>query len=256
MLGCVCPHPPLLVPAVGYLDREEAHATVAGMEHLAAAVGEHETTVVISPHAPMSYDVFTVTTASTLAGHFGAFGAPQARIEVPGDVDFAETLLAAAGEAGIPMRSSPEETLDHGVLVPLTFLSVRKVVCLSIVADYGRHRDLGALVRRVAEAMGRDVLFVASGDLSHRLIPGAPAGYDERGPVFDRRVVEILSEGDFLSLEQIDGDLVHGAGECGLRSLIALGGFLGEQQPLEPHIYSYEGPYGVGYLVAAFGQRS
>jgi len=256
MQGCVCPHPPLLVPAIGRLDREQIRATVAGMEQLATAIGEHETTVVISPHAPLTYDAFRVTTADRLLGHLGAFGAPQVRVGAPCDVEFAEALLEAALRSGLPMQGAPREQLDHGVVVPLTFLPPQRLVCLSIVADYSPHRQLGALVRRVAEELDRDVLFVASGDLSHRLIPGAPAGYDERGPVFDHRVVELLSEADFPALERLDPDLVQRAGECGLRSLIALGGFLGEQAPLEPQIYSYEGPFGVGYLVAGFGSRS
>ena len=108
-------------------------------------------------------------------------------------------------------------------------------------------------MRTVAEQLGRDLLFVASGDMSHRLIRGAPAGYDERGPVFDRRVVELLSKGDFDSLEKLDDNLVQRAGECGLRSLIALGGFLGADASRNPQVFSYEVPFGVCYLVAGFG---
>ncbi len=137
--------------------------------------------------------------------------------------------------------------------MPLTFLRARSLVSLSIVGGYSEHRRLGELVRSVAERLQRDLLFIASGDLSHRLIRGAPAGYDERGAVFDRRVVELLSEGDFDSLERLDDELVRRAGECGLRSLIALGGFLGTDAARNPQVFSYEGPFGVGYLVAGFG---
>ena len=33
----------------------------------------------------------------------------------------------------------------------------------------------------------------------------------------------------------------------------ALGGFLGDEAVRDPQIFSYEGPFGVGYLVAGFG---
>ena len=54
---------------------------------------------------------------------------------------------------------------------------------------------------------------------------------------------------------RIEPVLLDGAAECGLRSFVALGGFLGDDAMVEPEILSYEGPYGVGYLVARFGPR-
>jgi MEMO1 family protein len=253
MRGCVCPHPPLLVPEIGRANRDQIQATVAGMERLAEAVGEVGTAVIISPHTPTYFDAFTVKAAPTLAGDFAAFGCPQVRHQIDTDIEFVETLLAAASGAHVPLEPSTDADLDHGILVPLTFLRARSLVSLSIVGGYDEHRRLGELVRTVAEQLHRDLLFVASGDMSHRLIKGAPAGYDERGPTFDRRVVELLSEGDFDSLEKLDGGLVQRAGECGLRSLIALGGFLGADASRDPQVFSYEGPFGVGYLVAGFG---
>jgi len=253
MRGCVCPHPPLLVPEIGRGNLDEVAATVAGMQRLAAAVGEPDCAVIISPHTPTYLDVFTAKTAPVLRGDFAAFGQPRVRHELPTDAELVRELLAAAPSHGLEIEAVGDDLLDHGVLVPLTFLRPRRLVSLSIVADYPVHRRLGRLVREVAERLGRDVLFIASGDLSHRLIPGAPAGYDERGALFDRRIVELLSEGDFDGLDELDGTLVARAGECGLRSLIALGGFLGEEATRNPQIFSYEGPFGVGYLVAGFG---
>lgn len=253
MRGCVCPHPPLLVPEIGRGNLDEVAATVAGMERLAEAAGEADTAVIISPHTPTYFDAFTVKNAPTLAGDFAAFGCPHVRTEIANDVDFVETLLAAASGAHVRLEPSADADLDHGILVPLMFLRARSLVSLSIMGGYPEHRRLGELVRAVAENLQRDVLFIASGDMSHRLIRGAPAGYDERGPAFDRRVVELLAEGDFDSLEKLDGELVRRAGECGLRSLIALGGFLGTDATISPQVFSYEGPFGVGYLVAGFG---
>jgi MEMO1 family protein len=253
MRGCVCPHPPLLVPEIGRGNLDQVQATVAAMERLAEAAGEAGTAVIVSPHTPTYYDAFTVKNAPTLAGDFAAFGCPHIRTEIANDLEFVETLLAAASAARVPLEPSADADLDHGILVPLTFLRARSLVSLSIVGGYPEHRRLGELLRVVAEKLGRDLLFIASGDLSHRLIRGAPAGYDERGPAFDRRVVELLGEGDFDSLEKLDAELVRGAGECGLRSLIALGGFLGTDAARDPQVFGYEGPFGVGYLVAGFG---
>ena len=150
MPGCVCPHPPLLVPEIGRGSRDEVSATVSGMERLAAAVGEPQTAVIISPHTPTFYDVFGVKTAPILHGNFAAFGCPHVGKELPNDVEFAQTLLKAGPAAGLPIEPVSEDDLDHGVLVPLTFLKVRSLVSLSIVGGYAQHRELGELVAEVA----------------------------------------------------------------------------------------------------------
>jgi len=151
------------------------------------------------------------------------------------------------------MMPDDGDVLDWGVLVPLSFLKVRQIVSLSIVNAYPPHRSLGQLVRRCAEELGRDTLFLASGDLSHALTHGAPAPYDPRGKLFDDEVIGLLEVGDFAALGRMDPILLDGAAECGLRSIIALGGFLGADASVAPEVISYEGPFGVGYLVARFG---
>ena len=166
-------------------------------------------------------------------------------------------LLALAGDyARLELMPDDSDVLDWGVLVPLSFLEPRTIVSLSIVNSYAEHRQLGQLVRRCAEELGRDTLFVASGDLSHALTHEAPAPYDPRGKLFDDEVVQLLGSGDFAGLTRIDPILLEGAAECGLRSFIALGGFLGDDAPVDPEVLSYEGPFGVGYMVARFGPRS
>ena len=81
----------------------------------------------------------------------------------------------------------------------------------------------------------------------------APAPYDPRGKLFDDEVVQLMGTGDFAGLTRIDPILLEGAAECGLRSFVALGGFLGDDAYVEPQVLSYEGPFGVGYMVARFG---
>jgi aromatic ring-opening dioxygenase LigB subunit len=60
-----------------------------------------------------------------------------------------------------------------------------------------------------------------------------------------------LAAGDFAGLLKLDEGLCEQAGECGLRSLVMLGGTL-EELHVSPELLSYEGPYGVGYAVATF----
>ena len=256
MQGCVCPHPPLLIPAVGGDNRRRVQATVEAMERLAAEVASAELVVVISPHTPGYSNAVAVRSPATLWGDFAAFRCPEVGVEIENDVEFVDRLLDRADEQrGIDVEPLDDDQLDHGVLVPLFFLSALRLVNLSVAREYDIHRTLGRLVRETADELHRDVLFVASGDLSHRLQPGAPAGFDPRGAEFDAQVVDCFTRGDLDGLSRLDPDLVRRAGECGLRSFIALGAFLGgDAQPAR--VLSYEGPFGVGYAVAAFGEAA
>jgi len=93
---------------------------------------------------------------------------------------------------------------------------------------------------------------IASGDLSHCLKADGPYGFNPDGPKFDKALIEALKKKDIEKILKLD-DLYPDAGECGLRSFCFLLGIL-EASGLDwqPEILSYEGPFGVGYLVANF----
>ncbi|MFA4964840.1 MAG: class III extradiol dioxygenase subunit B-like domain-containing protein [Thermoleophilia bacterium] len=254
MQGCICPHPPLLIPEIGGSAIRQVEATVNGLRRLGALVGEPETIVVISPHTDGYAHTHTVRTSPKLRGDFGRFRCSEVAYTYDNDVPFAELMLALAGDyRQIQLVPEDSDVLDWGVLVPLSYLKAQRIVSLSIVSAYSGHRMLGQLVRRCAEELGRHAVFLASGDLSHALTHNAPAPYDPRGKMFDDEVQEALAVGDFARLSRIDPLLLEGAAECGLRSFLALGGFLGDDATAAPEILSYEGPFGVGYMVAHFG---
>jgi len=93
---------------------------------------------------------------------------------------------------------------------------------------------------------------IASGDLSHRLKEDGPYGFHPEGPKFDRRLIDLLKKKDIETFLKLDETFPE-AGECGLRSLSFLLGVLEESKiDWQPEILSYEGPFGVGYLVANF----
>jgi AmmeMemoRadiSam system protein B len=168
------------------------------------------------------------------------------------------------------------------VLVPLYYLREAGVTAELVVFGISMlppqlHFRFGQALARAIARSPRRVCLIASGDMSHRLLPGAAAGYDPQGEVFDRLVVESLAAMDTGRILDIPEVLADRAGECGLRPIIILLGVLDDLQvwghtpeagghtasgdvPLsvpriESKIYSYEGPFGVGYLVAGFKIR-
>jgi len=93
---------------------------------------------------------------------------------------------------------------------------------------------------------------IASGDLSHCLKKDGPYGFHPSGPKFDKALIEALKKKDIETILKLD-NLYPEAGECGLRSFCFLLGILEESKiDYQPEILSYEGPFGVGYLVANF----
>jgi aromatic ring-opening dioxygenase LigB subunit len=96
------------------------------------------------------------------------------------------------------------------------------------------------------------IALIASGDLSHCLKSDGPYGFNPQGPEFDKNLIESLSKKDITKILKLDDNFPE-AGECGLRSFSFILGILEESKiNWQPEILSYEGPFGVGYLVADF----
>ena len=113
------------------------------------------------------------------------------------------------------------------------------------------HYKFGQEISRVADELNRRVVFVASGDLSHKLKEDGPYGFISEGPQFDKEVMEILGDGKFLELLTMDQTLCSRAAECGLRSFWIMSGAL-DRKAVTSESLSYEGTFGVGYGVVWF----
>ena len=97
------------------------------------------------------------------------------------------------------------------------------------------------------------VAVVASGDMSHRLQPGAPAGFHPRAKDFDGAFIECLRAGDYRKLLNFDPELHDLAAEDVVDStLIAAAAVNWDAAGHE--VLSYESPFGVGYGVAILHQ--
>src|SRR5215471_9031609 len=252
----IAPHPPIMVPEVGRDAIGEVRASIDGMAELTHRLirSEAETVVIISPHAPLERDAFIAYDGPQLHGDFANFRAPSAVVRTQLDDQLLnEITRAAANEHLIVMRIRGFD-LDHGTAVPLYFLQRNgwngKVVALGYnFLSNEEHVRFGNCVRAAIESTGRRVAFIASGDLSHRLKPDAPAGYNPAAHRFDEEVVEAIRSCATRRIVEIDPELRRMAGECGYRSmLVAIGATQDFDSACE--VISYEAPFGVGYLVA------
>jgi AmmeMemoRadiSam system protein B len=252
----IAPHPPIMVPEVGREAAAEVRGSIDAMRELTAriiACGA-ETIIIISPHAPLEARAFVAYYETELRGDFANFRAPQATISAPLDTELLEAITSSAAAEGYQLVPLKGYELDHGTAVPLYFLLRNgwrgRVVALgySFLSNED-HLRFGECIRRAVESSGRAVAFVASGDLSHRLTPDAPAGHDPLAHLFDEQVVASISANTPDGIVAIDQNLRRLAGECGYRSmLVAIGAEDASNRDCE--VLHYEAPFGVGYLVA------
>ena len=251
----IAPHPPIMVPEVG----REAIAGVRSSIDAMAALTERvirsgaETVILISPHAPLEPDAFVAYDGPALHADFANFRAPTATVHAALDEELLKEITRAAAETAFEVVRIRGD-LDHGTAVPLYFLQRHgwngRVVALgySFLTNED-HLRFGNCIRTAIDRVGRPVAFIASGDLSHRLKPDAPAGYNPQAHLFDEEVVDAIRSNSTRRIVSIDQELRRTAGECGYRSMLVA---IGVAQELESRceVISYEAPFGVGYMVA------
>ncbi|UQZ91046.1 AmmeMemoRadiSam system protein A [Deltaproteobacteria bacterium Smac51] len=258
--AALMPHPPILIHEVGRGREREASRSLDGAEALLNGLkalpgaGRPDVLLLLSPHQPYDAGYFFINTAPEIQGGMGRFGVPEINFSLPTPLEAATKLARHLEEAGFRLSGAKVKDLtpDHGSQVPLYFLS--KIynplppVILANPVGLTPEKAL-ALGRALADFStgSKSWALLASGDLSHRLKEGAPAGYNPEGAAFDQDIVEALKSGQ---AEEMIGrwpaDRLKAAGECGFKSALALLGLA--DGPAE--VLSYEGPFGVGYCNA------
>lgn len=296
----VVPHPPLIIPSVGRGEERGIQHTIDSYQEIARRIAERqpETIVISSPHVSLYRDAFHVTTDKALSGSMGAFRAPQTRLSVEVDTGLIEVIIQKAQQCGLTIATSTwrDCEIDHATFIPLYFIEqayqeagiepnyrIIRVGLSGLSAE--AHRQFGQVISDAISQTGRCCVYIASGDLSHKLKADGPYGFAPEGPQLDQQLCEMFATGSLEGLFDLDEYFCDCAAECGVRSFQIMAGAL-ETQSIElkefrsvreesdnsapdsndpllenavsrfgayrAELLSYEGPFGVGYAVAAF----
>ena len=250
------PHAPVLVPGVGREIAAQAGRTVSALSEIAAhlVAARPDTVVVISPHSPRHPEAFGLWLAERLHGSFASFGATDQEVALPLDRVFASQLEREMRRHALRSWRIESGDLDHGATVPLFFLAqagwTGPTVVIGLTRTDAEGCDrLGETIAATAKILHRRLAIVASGDMSHRLTPSAPAGFHPDAGRFDAEFIDLLRRDAPENLKRIDPDLVQTAAEDVVDpTLVALAatGYATRGH----RVLSYEGPFGVGYGVA------
>ncbi len=258
------PHPPIILPEVGHGEEKEISATNAAYEQVADEIAElkPETIVISSPHSVMYADYFHISPGESAHGDMSRFRAD----EVSFDADYDTELVAEIcrlSENGEEISSFPagtmgerDSSLDHGTLVPLYYIC-KKYSDFTLMRiglselPLALHYQMGTLIQEAADNIGRRVVFVGSGDLSHKMKEDGPYGFVPEGPVYDDRIMEVMGSGDFKKLFEFEDDFCSKAAECGHRSFVMMAGAL-DGLSVKAEKLSHEATFGVGYGICRF----
>ena len=253
------PHPPLIVEEVGGDEIEQIKKTRDSYIKIAKEIGnlKPDTIIVSSPHAPFLRDYFYLPDGDYGKGSFERFGASNVKFNQKYDVPLIDEIERISKERNFPCgRLGYYESLDHGTMVPLYFINkylsdynlvIIGLSDISLEANY----EMGKIILEAVKNLDRRVVYVASGDLSHKLQEYGPYGFVPEGPIYDSKIMDVMSNAKFDELLNFDLDFLDKAAECGHRSFIMMSGFLNNTK-VTPKFYSHEDVTGVGYGICSY----
>ena len=265
--GFLMPHAPILIEEIGRGEEKKSQKTVEAMKKIASDIEEQrpETIVIVTPHGNLFRDAISINLNEKLYGDFHQFGNKNLQFSSLNDLKLANKISSLAEDKDIKTYTFSKESadkyninheLDHGVLVPLYFIRKKyldfKLVHINYALFSGEKLyEFGKLIKKASELLERKILVIASGDLSHRLSKESYSGYSPKGEKFDRQLITFLKDNKFEEIVNFDNNLAEEAGECGLRSIQTILGVF-EDLKVDTEVYSYEGPFGVGYGCVKF----
>ena len=258
--GFMVPHPPMIVPQIGRGSEAQVADTTKAYERIADEIAElrPETIVITSPHSVMYADYFHISPGSGARGDFASFRAPGVRFDERYDEELVKEICRLADAEDFPAGTAGERDpeLDHGTMVPLWFIRNKykdgKIVRIGLSGlPLIDHYRLGQLIQKAADNTGRRVVFVGSGDLSHKLQDYGPYGFAKEGPEYDGRIMDVMGRAAFGELFDFDEGFCDRAAECGHRSFVIMAGaFDGLAVKAEKLVH--QDVTGVGYGICTF----
>ncbi len=223
--ACISPHPPIILPLVGSeKDRRQVKDTIKSLEELGEKLKEVNPEIIIisSPH-------------------------PDWGIKVP--LHFLSSNLKSQNSKP-QLKTQNYQNPNNIIIKSSDFFSIYPI--LTAIDSPEQHYIWGKGFYSKIENLKLKISLIASGDLSHCLRQDGPYGFHPDGPKFDKALIDALKKKDIETILKLD-EMYPEAGECGLRSFCFLLGILDASGiNYQPKILSYEGPFGVGYLVVNF----
>ncbi len=255
VFAAVVPHSPLLLKGIGKDHTKKLAKTVAAMADIEQRLylTRPDTLCIISPHGNVMPDAFGINLSAEYATSFKDLGDFKTSKTFRSDFMLIDRIQRSIRK-DLPLVLQSDENLDYGFGVPLHLLTehIKNPAIIPITTaglDYKVHFDFGKAMRDEMLNSNKRIAVIASSDLAHTLTKDAPGGFSKHGAEFDVKVQELLAHRNVPGLLQMDPGVCKAAKECGLRPMLVALGLL-DGIDYTANILSYEGPFGIGYLVS------
>lgn len=261
------PHPPIVLPEIGEGKEKKIAKTSESFDEIGREIAEKapSTIILVTPHGVMFQDAVALSYEDEIYGDLKNFGVPDVSMRFQINKELTRKIYELAYGEGIPSvmatnsllnKYDASVMLDHGSIVPLYFVNKFYKNYKLVHITYAPLSDIelykfGILINKAAEELNENAVFIASGDLSHKLKEDGPYEYSPYGERFDTEFLDALQKGDVGRAFSIDEKTIDNAGECGRRSAAILLGAL-EKKKFQGELLSYEWTFGVGYGVMRF----
>ncbi len=259
----ILPHAPVIIPKIGAEDHIICRKTYRGVDKIGQEIADlkPKRIVVVTPHGPLFSDAIAVLSSNQLRGDFTDFGCDNIELNFNNDLSFVNKLQIDCSKKDIYIAKVNKQfaknydvsaDVDYGALVPLYFVNQYYQQYEVVVITYGLLSVLelytfGTILRNVIEQTSKSTVFIASGDMAHTLVNSAGYIYNDKGSRYDFMVQNVLTERDIMEFVKYPLKLVSSARTCSYHSLSILFGMY-DKKIFDAKIYSYEHPFGVGYL--------
>jgi aromatic ring-opening dioxygenase LigB subunit len=258
MYAFVIPHPPMIVPDVGNIKILKAVKTSIAVSYIAKQIARErpDTVIIVTPHSIMHPTKFNIYRGYDIKGDLSNFGAKDLQLDLINDEEFIQKLKKNIKAKKVELNDLISSIrLDHGSFIPAYFLSKAGYKGKYVIINYSnlsrnKHIEFGKAIRKTIEQSKGKYVFIASGDMSHRLFQDSKNGYSLQGKDFDAQIVKNLEIGNYRDIVEMNLLLVNEAGQCGYNSLLVGLGVV-NMMPINNKIFSYEAPFGVGYVVGS-----
>lgn len=252
VFAAITPHPPLLIPAIGKEEMAKVEKTKKALATVEAELylSKAQIIIIISPHSGLFKDSFALNAERQFQSNFEKFGDLTTKKQWSGTPELAAQLAHDSRGRDLPVQLVSEERLDHGVTVPLFYLTNNLPEIKILPVGYSglsamEHVRFGEMLKDRIMASAKRVAVIASGDLSHHQAENPAANK------FDQTLTALLAHRSVGSIIALDDELVCDVDECGYRSILILLGVI-KNLDYKFTIHAYENPFGVGYLTGSF----
>ncbi len=279
--ACITPHGFSLIPAVSD-DAEGGLSTRAALEEVGrrAAATKPDVVVIATPHGFRVDGTICLASVARAAGTL-SYGGRTLEMNVPVDGAMTDAIAEAAQARGVPIalggyagnaRHQSAIPMDWGVMVPAWFLGHNQnavghgsVLAPApepigppiVIANPSRSLpreamvDFGTAIAEAAEKDGRNIVFVASCDWSHKHQESGPYGFSPAAEEVDGIVMDALKRDDPGSLITLTDEKAREAAIDGLWQTLMLAGAL-KHTPMKGEVLSYEHPTYYGMFVVSY----